>query len=101
MWEEDVLLLGHHPLGRADRAGPAGARLRAGSLTYAPLWDRYQAWVDDVGDMGVVYLSAGYSAMGHLLNYWMGVERHGLRRRRLARRRCARWSTRSTTTTWS
>jgi hypothetical protein len=44
-----------------------------GSRTYAPLWDRYQAWVDEVGDMGVVYLSAGYSAMGHLLNYWLGV----------------------------
>ena len=44
-----------------------------GSRSYAPLWDRYQAWVDEVGDMGVVYLSAGYSAMGHLLNYWLGV----------------------------
>ena len=44
-----------------------------GSRTYAPLWDRYQAWADAVGDMGVVYLSAGYSAMGHLLNYWLGV----------------------------
>jgi hypothetical protein len=44
-----------------------------GSRTYAPLWDRYQAWADEVGDMGVVYLSAGYSAMGHILNYWLGV----------------------------
>ncbi|MGE5603824.1 MAG: uroporphyrinogen decarboxylase family protein [Nitrososphaerales archaeon] len=43
------------------------------SLTYAPLWDRYRAWVDEVGDLGVVYLSAGYSAMGQLLNYWLGV----------------------------
>jgi hypothetical protein len=41
---------------------------------YRPRWDRYQAWVEEVGDLGVVYLSAGYSAMGHLLNYWMGVE---------------------------
>lgn len=41
---------------------------------YRPRWDRYQAWVEAVGDLGVVYLSAGYSAMGHLLNYWMGVE---------------------------
>ncbi len=44
-----------------------------GSRTYTPLWDRYRAWVDEVGDMGVVYLSAGYSAMGHILNYWLGV----------------------------
>jgi hypothetical protein len=43
------------------------------SLTYAPRWDRYGAWVDEVGDAGIVYLSAGYSAMGHLLNYWLGV----------------------------
>lgn len=44
-----------------------------GSRIYAPLWDRYHAWADEVGDAGVVYLSAGYSAMGHLLHYWMGV----------------------------
>jgi hypothetical protein len=31
--------------------------------------------VDEIGDSGVAYASAGYSAMGHLLNYWMGVER--------------------------
>jgi len=55
--EQDLRVLGH----------------ALGSRTYAPLWDRYQAWVDEVGDMGVVYLSAGYSAMGHILNYWLGV----------------------------
>jgi hypothetical protein len=42
--------------------------------TYRPLWERYWPWTDCVGDDGVVYLSPGYSAMGHLLNYWMGVE---------------------------
>jgi hypothetical protein len=41
---------------------------------YRPRWERYQAWLEEVGDLGVVYLSPGYSAMGHLLNYWMGVE---------------------------
>jgi hypothetical protein len=45
------------------------------SRTYAPLWDRYYAWIDAVGDYGVVYMSAGYSALGQLLHYWMGVER--------------------------
>jgi len=44
-----------------------------GSRVYAPLWDRHAAWDEAVGDMGVVYLSAGYSAMGHLLNYWLGI----------------------------
>lgn len=42
--------------------------------TFEPLWDRYRAWTDCVGDDGVVYLSGGYSAMGYLLNYWMGIE---------------------------
>jgi hypothetical protein len=41
--------------------------------TYTPIWQNYHAWNDAVGDMGVVYVSAGYSAMGHLLSYWMGV----------------------------
>lgn len=42
--------------------------------TYKPLWDRYIAWRESVGDCGVVYIPVGYSAIGHLLNYWMGIE---------------------------
>lgn len=42
--------------------------------TYSPLWERYAAWDRETGDLGIVYLGAGYSAMGQLLNYWMGVE---------------------------
>lgn len=42
--------------------------------TFTTHWDRYRAWDDYVGDHGVVYLPLGYSAMGHLLNYWMGIE---------------------------
>jgi len=45
-----------------------------GAREYQPRWDRYASWADYVGDLGVVYLTPGYSAMGHLLNYWMGVE---------------------------
>lgn len=41
---------------------------------FEPLWQRYRAWTDYVGDCGVVYMPAGYSAIGQLLNYWMGVE---------------------------
>jgi hypothetical protein len=41
---------------------------------FTPDWPKYRAWTDAVGDLGVVYLPAGYSAMGQLLNYWMGVE---------------------------
>ena len=46
-----------------------------GGLQFKPAWDRYRAWVEAVGESGVVYVSTGYSAMGHLLNYWMGIER--------------------------
>ena len=42
--------------------------------SFSPKWDNYRAWVTEVGDHGVVYLSPGYSAMGYLLNYWMGVQ---------------------------
>lgn len=41
---------------------------------FAPHWERHAAWDRCVGDCGVVYISPGYSAMGHLLNSWMGVE---------------------------
>lgn len=42
--------------------------------SFAPRWENYQAWAEYVGELGVVYLPAGYSAMGYLLHYWMGVE---------------------------
>lgn len=42
--------------------------------TFSPRWDRYQAWADAVGDCGVVYVGLGYSGMGQLLNYWLGIE---------------------------
>ena len=44
------------------------------SRAYSPRWDRYDAWMDCVGDEGVIYVPAGYSAMGQLLNSWMGIE---------------------------
>ena len=46
-----------------------------GRRTFAPHWDRYHSWMEEIGDTGVAYVSAGYSAMGHLLCYWMGAER--------------------------
>lgn len=42
---------------------------------FAPKWENYIAWRDCVGDIGVVYMPFAYSAMGQLLNLWMGVER--------------------------
>ena len=54
-----------------------GLRILAQALrsrTYAPLWDNYRAWDEYVGDTGVVYALTGYSAIGHIMHYWMGVE---------------------------
>lgn len=42
--------------------------------TFAPRFDRYREWEEAVGADGVTYFSVGYSAIGQLLNYWMGVE---------------------------
>jgi hypothetical protein len=44
-------------------------------LEFRPAWDRYHRMREAAGDLGVPYLSLSYSAMGHLLSYWMGVER--------------------------
>ena len=73
MWEEDSYSWAITRWGVQTEQDLRVLGYALSSLAYAPLWDRYQAWVDEVGDMGVVYLSAGYSAMGHLLNYWLGV----------------------------
>jgi len=43
--------------------------------TFRFLPEKYQAWVDYIGDIGVCYVGFGYSGMGQLLNYWMGIER--------------------------
>lgn len=45
------------------------------SRSYRPRWDLYRAWREEAGDLGVVCGLTGYSAMGQLLNAWMGVER--------------------------
>ena len=44
------------------------------SRRYQSDWKKYHEWVNCVGDIGVVYIGTGYSGMGQLLNYWMGVE---------------------------
>lgn len=41
---------------------------------FSPKWGNYQAWVDYIGDIGVAYIGLGYSGIGQLLNYWMGIE---------------------------
>ena len=38
------------------------------------LTERYQKWDSYISDAGVCYVPLGYSGMGHLLSYWMGIE---------------------------
>jgi hypothetical protein len=42
--------------------------------TFGPLVQNYLNWRDYVGEDGVVNFPCTYSAMGYLLNYWMGIE---------------------------
>jgi len=42
---------------------------------FKPAWERYTPWVNALGGLGVVYMSIGYSALGHILAYWMGIEK--------------------------
>ena len=44
-------------------------------MRFVGRFERYLAWKNACGDLGVLYMPLGYSAMGHLLNYWMGIER--------------------------
>ena len=74
VWEERTYAWGISRWGIRDAAGLQVFVESMAHRTYESSWERFRAWDEYVGDMGVVYLSAGYSAMGHLLNYWMGVE---------------------------
>jgi len=44
------------------------------SRRYTAIPQNYEDWADYIGEDGLVYLNSGYSAMGYLMNYWMGVE---------------------------
>ncbi|OGV71032.1 MAG: hypothetical protein A3K19_03095 [Lentisphaerae bacterium RIFOXYB12_FULL_65_16] len=73
-WEEQTYAWGISQWGVRT---PQDLRVFADAMTrraFTPEWDKYRAWTDAVGDIGVVYLPAGYSALGQLMNYWMGPE---------------------------
>jgi len=73
-WEDDTYAWGIAQWSITNERDLKVLGYALGSVTFSPRWDCYQAWADCVGDSGVVYASTGYSAMGHLLNYWMGIE---------------------------
>jgi hypothetical protein len=65
------------PISRWGFSDEAGLRIFGEAMCrrrFVPHWDRFRQWDQCVGDLGVVYLPFGYSAIGHLLNYWMGIE---------------------------
>ena len=74
VWEPGSYSWAISSWGVRDERGLAVLAEALGSRSYEPLWDRFSAWRDEVGENGVVYALTGYSGMGHLLNYWMGVE---------------------------
>ena len=73
MWEESSYSWAITRWGIQTEQDLAALGYALASRSYAPLWDRYRAWDEAVGDIGVVYLPAGYSALGQLLHYWLGV----------------------------
>ncbi|MAG17140.1 MAG: hypothetical protein CMJ21_03620 [Phycisphaerae bacterium] len=73
-WEEKSYAWGISQWGIRDERD---LRIFAGAMSrrrFQSDWKTYQRWADEVGDLGVVYLMIGYSAMGYLMHYWMGVE---------------------------
>jgi hypothetical protein len=75
VWEERTYAWGMHTWGIRTAQDLAVFTDAMARRSYTPRWDRHAAWTRAVGDNGIVYISPGYSAMGHLLNYWMGIER--------------------------
>jgi hypothetical protein len=75
VWEKDSYSWAISRWGIRDEQGLRILAYALRSRTYAPLWENYHAWNHYVGDAGVVYVLAGYSAMGHIMHYWMGVEK--------------------------
>lgn len=74
VWEETTYAWGIAEWGvRTERDIEVLAHALSGR-TFAPRWENFTRWDRYVGDQGAVYLPFGYSAMGQLLNYWMGVE---------------------------
>jgi hypothetical protein len=74
IWEEASYSWAISQWGVRDENGLRILAYALRSRTYYPLWDNYRAWNDYVGETGVVYALPGYSAVGHIMHYWMGVE---------------------------
>ncbi|MBN1864465.1 MAG: hypothetical protein JW808_06155 [Victivallales bacterium] len=74
VWEESNYAWGIPEWGVKDREGLMILAEALSHRKYCSDWKKYDEWNSYVGDAGLVYLSVGYSGMGQLLNYWMGIE---------------------------
>ena len=74
LWEEQTYAWGIREWAVRTEADLRVLQYALANRTFSPTWQNFNAWVEAVGDTGVVYMPVGYSAVGHLLNYWMGIE---------------------------
>ena len=74
-WEETTYAWAISKWGIRDETDMRVLQYAMSRRRFEPHWERYREWDEYVGDDGVVYLSAGYSAIGYLMHYWMGIER--------------------------
>lgn len=74
IWEEDSYSWGIKDWGvkTEDDLRVLGYALANRKFKFLP--EKYQAWVDYIGNQGVCYVGSGYSGIGQLLGYWMGIE---------------------------
>jgi hypothetical protein len=74
IWEEDSYSWGIREWGVRTEAGLRVLAEALENRSYSFEVAKYQAWIDAIGDLGVCYVGTGYSGLGQLLNYWMGIE---------------------------
>ena len=74
VWEEETYSWGIPEWGVKTEDHLKVLAYALANRTYRFLLEKYQAWVDYIGDIGVCYVALGYSGIGHLLSYWMGIE---------------------------
>lgn len=72
IWEDDSYSWGIRDWGVKTENDLRVLGYALAGRTYTPIWEHYNDWKDYVGDLGIVYMLVGYSAMGHIMNYWMG-----------------------------
>jgi hypothetical protein len=73
IWEEDSYSWGIRSWGVQTEQDLRVLAYALQSRTYHPLFDNYRAWCDYAGDLAVVRGSIGYSAVGYIMNLWMGT----------------------------